>query len=342
VGGAERQRVLLANGLADLGHEVTFVALQDLGPLSDFLDPAVEIWRTRPVTGRLPRRHDVVVTGITNTEAAFSVAARVRRPRLRWLAVAHSWPTEGTPLYAWPLRRVLRTASAVAGLTPRHVQALRASEGWRRELEVLPNGTDVALGGTPEPSRTTRLGFVGRLEAVKGADRLLSALADLPPEVAWSLAVYGEGSQRAGLEAFARARSLPVVWRGWASDITAAFAELDLLVVPSRSEAVPMVVLEALSFGLPVIAAGVGALPDILEWGDALLDDDESTWSGHLATLVQDEDLRSRLRENGLAAADRWRLPAMVERYDALLRRLVAKPAGEVGTSRGPSVASER
>jgi glycosyltransferase involved in cell wall biosynthesis len=81
-----------------------------------------------------------------------------------------------------------------------------------------------------------------------------------------SLVVAGDGPERAALEARADALGLRhVLFLGRLDPIDAIYRELDLVVLPSRSEGLPNVLLEALGAGRPVVCTTVGAMPEVLE-----------------------------------------------------------------------------
>ncbi|MDQ1689492.1 MAG: hypothetical protein QOK42_2467 [Frankiaceae bacterium] len=332
VGGAERQRVLLANGLAARGHRVTFVVLQAAGPLAADHAPGERLDKARASFGRLPAPADVVITGCTNTEVAYAWTARLRSPgRLRWVAVSHSWPPDEGHLYRGPLRVALRRADALGALTPGHAARLRAADGLVASPHTVPNGTDLRASLRPRPDGPVRVGCVGRLEAVKGVDRLIRAMAELPPG-GWSLDVYGDGSERAALERLAAELAVEVTWHGWTSDIPAALSRLDVLVIPSRSEALPMVALEAMASGVAVAAAPVGAMPELLAGTGLLLDADPARWPEQLHTLIQDRVEQDRLATAGHGLVEeRWGLETMLDGYESLLSSVV-RGENTVGT----------
>src|SRR5581483_10508626 len=117
IGGAERQRVLLANGLAARGHRVQMVVLQHWGTLAEQLAPEVERCLS-PVVPLRADRVDALITGVTNTEVAHAVWRRFGPGRTagRWIAASHSFPRSG-PTYSWKLRQGLRVADALVTLT---------------------------------------------------------------------------------------------------------------------------------------------------------------------------------------------------------------------------------
>lgn len=101
-----------------------------------------------------------------------------------------------------------------------------------------------------------RIISVGRLDAQKGFDVLIEAVSGLLRE-AWTLEIFGEGDQLAQLQKLVEGKGLRgrVFFRGWVVDPFEAYAVGDVLVVPSRYEGFPSVVLEGMASGLCVVAA---------------------------------------------------------------------------------------
>jgi glycosyltransferase involved in cell wall biosynthesis len=146
----------------------------------------------------------------------------------------------------------------------------------------------------------------------------LDGLRDLP----WRLDIFGDGPDRARLEALTPERLRDRVhWRGWSAGPEHALPGSDLVCVPSRSEAFPMVILEAMARGIPVIASSVCSVPDMLADGKAgLLVDpiDVPSWERALRAALSDP---AGLRRIGLAGQQRMRahytVAAMVDSYEA-------------------------
>ncbi|MDP8915772.1 MAG: glycosyltransferase [Pseudomonadota bacterium] len=122
-----------------------------------------------------------------------------------------------------------------------------AVEALRREA-----GADAA---------TTLAGYVGRLHEVKGVDLLIAVFRGLPHAGA-RLAIVGDGPARPELEAQA-AGDPRIVFLGHRPNPAAAYAALDLLVMPSRFDPFPLVALEAMAAGTPMLAAAVGGLAEM-------------------------------------------------------------------------------
>jgi glycosyltransferase involved in cell wall biosynthesis len=174
-------------------------------------------------------------------------------------------------------RRQTLARIAVKTLRPTYVVLSKtAAVSQRRMLgidriEVIPNGVDVEHF-TPGDAADARrrfgldpahrwIGSAGRLESVKGHDVLLAALAALPDREV-RLAIAGDGSKRAALEAQAAALGIAsrVRFLGHCPDMASLLPAFDLFCLPSRAEGLPLSIIEAQSVGLPVVASDVGGV----------------------------------------------------------------------------------
>ena len=167
---------------------------------------------------------------------------------------------------------------------------------------------------------------VGRFTYQKGHTFLLQAMPDVlsrfPQTV---LALAGDGLLRSDLEVEAERLNIQghVHFLGVRSDIPDLMAAADIFVLPSRSEGLPLVLLEAMSVGLSVIATDVPGVNDALDGGRCgiiIPTEDPQAISAGLLHLLADETLRGQL---GQAARDRFRqeytLDRMMSRYLDLL-----------------------
>jgi glycosyltransferase involved in cell wall biosynthesis len=103
----------------------------------------------------------------------------------------------------------------------------------------------------------TQLLFVGRIEEVKGLDILIQALEDMPNV---TLNIVGEGSMDEEIKKQAIIRKVDVKFHGklTGQDLVRRYQESDIFILPSRSEAFPLTLLEAAACGLPIVATKVG------------------------------------------------------------------------------------
>ncbi len=138
-----------------------------------------------------------------------------------------------------------------------------AQDHWDR-FHIIHCGVDPARYA-PAPHDGQELLFVGRLAAVKGVPVLLEALRGLPD--GWHLTVIGDGPDRAALEE--QAKGLPVDFVGYKSqaEVAEALSRTDLFVLPSFAEGVPVVLMEAMASGVPVVTTRIAGVPELVEDG---------------------------------------------------------------------------
>jgi glycosyltransferase involved in cell wall biosynthesis len=191
---------------------------------------------------------------------------------------------------------------------------------WRNwlvdELAISPARITVIHNGVPQPEvvRWQERGpvfgavFLGNLLPRKGLADLLHALATLPTEpnaaLPWQLTVAG-----AGLDAPYRQLAIElgiadrVLFAGWLNRpaVATLLSRADVLVLPSYHEALPLVLLEAASLGVPVVATPVGAIADVFtHLQDALLvpPGDRIALGAALTRLARDPDLARQIGNN--------------------------------------------
>ncbi|OBJ13396.1 glycosyltransferase [Mycobacterium sp. 1245801.1] len=273
-GGAERQKALLATELVRRGFPVTIVCVQRLGPLISEIPDAVRVvrqpwWAPMVDVAEGPA---VVVTGDTNTEVGFGSLWRAAGRKRRWLVAPHVPPAEDRPIYSRPLTAAMRRADGFIVLAQRHWDMLVAQHRLRGRRFIAPNG--VADIGELSPRQRPggeplHLVMLSRIVEHKNPHLLIEALSGLDG-MPWRLSIFGDGPDRERLQAATPAGlGERVQWRGWSAGPGPALADADLLCVPSRSEAFPVVILEAMSRAIPVAASAVCAVPEILDFGRA-------------------------------------------------------------------------
>ncbi len=135
----------------------------------------------------------------------------------------------------------------------------------------------------------------------------------------------GRGKDEANLKLEAEQLS-NVRFIGWSDHLSDYYAAMDLFIFPSRSEALGSAALEAMSFGLPVLASAVGGLPEIVTPGvnGYLVDPgDSARLASRVAQLAEDQILRDRLGRNALATAAGFSPEIIAEQYYELYLRAI-------------------
>lgn len=259
-------------------------------------------------------------------QVPFVAGVRVVEPR-RWRA--------------WTARFWARKASRVVCVSDEVAQWCHATEHVPRDrIAVIPNGVEIPSVDDTNPLSWSVPGplhrsepillFVGRLEPQKGVDQLMihadSILHQLP---AHRLVLIGEGrwkSQWQGFQGRSRYGSRIEVL-GHRDDVSAWMARADLLLLPTRYEGMPNVVLEAMAHGLPIAVTRVEGVAHALGDGLASQSADRGDWAGWARLVVQ--LARDESQRKGIASANRARamsefsLPQMLSRYERLYQELL-------------------
>jgi glycosyltransferase involved in cell wall biosynthesis len=290
-GGAEYQAVRLARKLADAGHRVTIFA----GSRRDSVDregPGFEKIRIRywdvkffrifasqlaaflPVIRGKASELDVLVAFSVNPAGIVGLAAKrlFRLPLVTWIRGGYEYTSLLAGRVFLPL--LLRASDRVIVQSPGirdQVMRRYSRRPFLRKVDydkitVIPNG--VELGGTVPPAEERRSGllYVGRLHRVKGLEFLFDAMNGLENN---TLHVIGDGPLRESLEARVNGRDIRFMGRLSQDEVRQVMAESRVLILPSLSEALPNVLLEAMSVGLPAVVTRVGGIPDLVEDGES-------------------------------------------------------------------------
>ena len=241
-------------------------------------------------------------------------------------------PADGSVGFADAARLRAEAALSRIGVTVVPSRALArflAARGFPgNRLRVIPNGVTVrrAEPKEPEPAEPVVVGTTADPRAAQrhrcAAGRLRSGDGRL------RLEIFGEGSLRTELEAQARADGVPARFHGYVADTPSRLGELDVFVLPARAENLPMAILEAMAWAVPVVATRVGGVPELVADGTTGLlvePDDRAALADALGTLIGDRALRSALGRAGaerVAAEFDSSLAAarMVSLYEELLR----------------------
>lgn len=203
-------------------------------------------------------------------------------------------------------------------------------------VRVVHNGVaDAEFLPIKSAADASDLVFVGELRKLKGVDVLIAAMASLARDGrSLTATIVGAGPDRAAFEAAVGAHGLGTAVRFvGAKPARAAFALGRLLVVPSRAESLPYIVLEAGAAGLPIIATNVGGIPEIFgpDAGELVPPDDPAALADAIARAMQDRGgrhsaslrLKSRLRASFSVDA---MTDAVIDGYRAALARRTSQP----------------
>lgn len=339
-GGAERQRVQLAGELAARGHPVTLVCLQSLGPLQAEIDPRVRVllnpwWLPFPSALNTREAPTVVITDITNTEVGFALAfTRSRGPRRpSWLLASHHPPELNGPTYGAALGRAALRADGLIALSSAHLRQLTRFQRLPTPTYLAPNGVpDTEHAPRPAPRSPLRLGMLSRIVEHKNPHLLMEALRPLA-SLEWTLDIFGDGPDRSRLQALTPPEIADRIrWRGWVSGPQHTFPQIDVLCVPSETEAFPLVVVEAMAAGVPVMAAGVCSVPDMLNHGAAGVVVPPCSlvgWTEALRAVIRNPEVLGDLANAAhLRQRSLYTVATMADHYESAIETTLARRAG--------------
>ncbi|WP_407682520.1 glycosyltransferase family 4 protein [Pseudomonas machongensis] len=266
--------------------------------------------------------------------------------RLPLVTTQHGFTPRSTKqrFYTWLSLQLCRTPTvATVVCVAESIARIHRQAGVpASKLQVIPNGLPDPVasvqsapvgagssrdGNTAVQSQGSRqapwlAGYVGRLSSEKGPDLFLDTLIPLCQRHPHLHAVMlGDGPERATLQGRIDAAGLSerITLPGFQRDMQAWMTRLDALVISSRTEGTPMILLEAMQDGVPVVAFGVGGIPDVIEHGRsgllaAPLAVDEL--AAHLQALLDDpqqaEELVARARQT---QRERYHLPTLAQRW---------------------------
>jgi glycosyltransferase involved in cell wall biosynthesis len=213
-------------------------------------------------------------------------------------------------------------------------------QGLQPQLHYPPAKCSVILNGVPlegflaQPaspgSRLPRIRFgtIGRLVPAKGHSILIESFARVCRSVPGAeLSIFGYGSLEGALAAQIARLGLEgkVRLEGRTDDSPATLRDLDVFVLSSVNEGLPLVILEAMAAGLPIVSTNVGGIPEVLpkESGWLCPPGDSDALAGAMLTAVECGDLPERGGFSRRLAGSTYGLEHMARRYEELYRRLL-------------------
>lgn len=199
------------------------------------------------------------------------------RTGLPWVAFVHGWTAENLRMHGYRLLEMGIVGLATRVVAVSHALGQRLPLVARRKMTVIPNAVDprevetvcgrdirAEYGIAPHAKVA---GVVGRLSPEKGQLHFVRALAKVRQRIPDAVGLLvGDGQDRAMLEAETRELGLQkaVLFAGHNECVGDFYRAMTVVVMPSLSEGMPNVALEAMMFGKPVVASRVGGVPEVV------------------------------------------------------------------------------
>jgi len=251
---------------------------------------------------------------------------RVAEHRRRWHLWLDRWTQHWVDRYVCVSQAVAEFTIRQAGIRPEKITVIPNGIAW--EKYPAAQAADLTQLGV-RPGRKVIVA-IGRLEEQKGFDWLISSAGRWLGHLAdCELVLVGDGPMRARLQHEAHRQGLAhrIHFAGLRADVPDILAACHLLVLPSRWEGMPNVVLEAMASGLPVVATRVEGVLELLgpAWEEQTVDyGDTAALADRLARMLADPALRARLGQaNQQRIREHFSIDRMVRAYQQLWTELL-------------------
>lgn len=274
----------------------------------------------------------------------FGLLPRIMR-RYPIVGTLHGWTSLGNlsklMLYEWLEAVSFRFVEALVLVNENIKSCNRLKKIKNSKVSIIENGIPFdndSLADTAKlklvdgylPNLFT-FGAIGRLSPEKGFGLLLDAFADLISKGHEAqLVILGEGEERVSLETAIKQFGLEnrVHLPGYVSEVNSYFSLFDAFLLPSFTEGLPMVLLEAMKAGVPVVASRVGGVPKVLGNGKGglLFDtgDKGMLAQAMVAVLKDSESAQERTLWALRAVQETYNSRVMAEKYNQVYRKAMA------------------
>ena len=355
-GGAERAVILTAEGLLNRGHKVSLITIA--GTEKDFFKVPDGVHR---IALNVAKDSPTLIHALWNNQYRFRVLRQAICSLQPDVVISHMYrsniltllsllKTKYPVIVTEQIDPKMSPAQGWWGKLRRPVYPLAAkvvsvSQGVDESFEWLPRGKRTVIYNPLQPINDEKgtislpkgvdpnkkwVIAMGRLHYQKNFELLLSAfhkLVDKHPD--WQLLIFGEGELRPKLEELVENLGLTnqVFLPGVTNNPISILKRSELFVLSSRFEGLPLVLLEALACGLPIVSTDCPSGPrEIIQDGiDGVLvkSEDFSALATAMDRLMSNEGERRRLAERASEASSRFSLNAIAEKWEVLLQEVV-------------------
>ncbi len=356
-GGKERVVAHLARTWNRHIGPVRVVTLRDAGPFGQqLIEQGIAVTSLDSRQGpdpvavrRLARLLTVARPAVINVHDRSSLpyvaTANLLGPTASMVFTAHGLLGDAPARARLSERLALRACRAMTAVSPHVASRYAHLLHWPGEVTIVPNGIEpIRTRSADRLAVRSELGIaadtplllaVGNIKPEKSYDDLLDAAARLAERGsgAFHLAVAGDAADGTLAEILQRRSEQPdlagrVSWLGSRDDVERLYGAADVFVLPSRTEGLPMALLEAMSAGLAVVASAVGDVPNVLAGQAGLLTPpgQPDALADVLAALLADPARRADLAGRAVTRIEQhYTAEVMTNRYADVFRR-AARP----------------
>lgn len=340
-GGTERVGSMLANALSNAGYEILVASIlysskpffpidKDIKVISLFKSPGPTLYRTPNIVYKI--RKLIKTESIDTVITVESIAILFTLPATLGLRVNHiCWEHFNFRSdLGKQSRRIARQLAArycdtVVTLTERDKEYWLHGTKHKSQIISIPNPSPFPIQLNDRQTNSKVVLAVGRLTHQKGFDLLLQSWIDVSksnPD--WKLKIVGEGEDRAILEDFIQSKKLTqsVELIGRIDNVSKYYKEAEIFCLSSRFEGFPMVLLETLAFGIPVVSFDCETGPaEILDNTGSILvaPNDTQQLSKSLIELMNDSQQRGNIMKKSKIKAKDYQPEQIFDKWITLL-----------------------
>lgn len=286
IGGAQKVFATIAKQLVNQGHNITVLLPE--GPLASILREEnivtlpikyKSIQGIRTIAGLLKRKEiDIINTHLTNCSFLVAIINIFYRKRL-CCSLHNAIIHEGLGrlqrfIYPFLYFLIYKLSNGIIVNSENNKQHFIGTACISPEhIRVIYNGIDTNeyIDGrikSKQQGGKFQIGFIGRLSVEKGVIYLIEALAQLNG-IDYECVIIGDGPLRQELEVAVASKDLSsnVTFLGFQQNVAPFFAEMDVFILPSLNEVLPITIIEAFALKVVTIAAEVGGVPDLITHG---------------------------------------------------------------------------
>lgn len=342
-GGTERVGSMLANGLSEAGYEIVLASIingdkpffpvnKDIKIVSLFSSPGRTLYRTPNLIYKIRKllkdeRIDTLIV-VETMSILFTLPATLGLP-VKHICWEHFNFNSDLGKAGRRIARQLaaRYCDSVVTLTERDKQYWLKGTRHKSQITAIANPCPFPVQEyiKPKPADTKIVLAVGRLTYIKGYDLLLEAWVDVNKIMpGWKLKIVGEGEDRAKLTEFIESNGLThsVELVGNTDNVAQYYREAEIFCLSSRFEGFPMVLLETLAFGLPVVSFDCDTGPsEILKDTGSILvpQNDLNLLASSLIELMSDDKKRVTIILKSKEKAQVYQIENIINQWVRLL-----------------------
>ena len=285
---------------------------------------------------------DIVHTHTSKAGVLGRLAARIATPQAKVIHTYHGhllygyFPRWKTNLIVLLEKMLGRFTNSFIGVTNQVKEdLLKAGIGPESKWTVIrpgvTPGTEVgkleARSALGISSDKFVIAWIGRFTDIKNPMLAIKALEELRTDSETLLVMAGAGELWEDCKNYAESKQLPIKFLGWVSEVNTLLSAADLLLMSSKNEGMPVVIVEAALKGVPTAATNVGGISEFISDLDTglLLDPDIASMTKKLADVIKNPNMLTQLsRGSNDLALDKYSVKQMVHEHKNLYKKLLS------------------